>query len=127
MADQTARCRARRAVLEARARRAERAKRRNAPGLEVAAALAERDAVTAACEARAGQPLVKLTDQEGLGFAEAIEWCGAESLTARESASLCHSARWRSEPWRARVAPAVRGRGRSRGNVEVMADARSCR
>lgn len=92
MADQTARQRARRAALDAqarmRARRAERDKRRNALGLEVVAALAERDAVIAACEARAGDALVQMTEAEGLSLAEALEWCGASSLQMREAARL---------------------------------------
>ena len=93
MADQTARQRARRTALDAqakmRARRAEADKRREALGLAVVSALAERDAVVAACEARAGAALVKMTEDEGLSLPEAVEWCGGEELlTAREAARL---------------------------------------
>lgn len=93
VADQTARQRARRTALDAqakmRARRAEADKRREALGLVVVSALAERDAVVGACEARAGAALVKMTEQEGLSLAEAVEWCGGEEmLTAREAARL---------------------------------------
>ena len=51
-------------------------------------ALAERDAVTAACEAKAGAALAKMVDDEGLTVAEVVEWCGSETLTAREVARL---------------------------------------
>ncbi len=93
MADQTARQKARRAALDAqarmRARRAEADKRREALGLVVVSALAERDAVVGACEARAGAALVKMTEAEGLSLAEVVEWCGGEQmLTAREAARL---------------------------------------
>lgn len=92
MADQTARQRARRAALDAqarmRAKRAEQDKRRNALGLEVTAALAERDAVVAACEMRAGNALAALTGVEGLSLTSAIEWCGADLLTKREATRL---------------------------------------
>ncbi len=93
MADQTARQRARRTALDAqarmRARRAEADKRREALGLAVVSALAERDAVVSGCEARAGAALVAMVEQEGLTLAEAVEWCGGEEmLTAREAARL---------------------------------------
>ena len=108
MADQTARQRARRTALDAqarmRARRAEQERRRDALGVEVISALAERDAVVAVCEARAGAALVKLTEREGLNLTEAVEWCGgAELLTVREAARL----RQVSQP--AAVAAPVRG------------------
>jgi len=98
MAGQTARQRARRAALDAqarmRARRVEQERRRDALGVVVVSALAERDAVVSACEARAGAALVKLTDEEGLSLAQAVEWCGgADLLTAREAARLRHVAR----------------------------------
>jgi len=97
MAGQTARQRARRAALDAqarmRARRVEQERRRDALGVVVVSALAERDAVVSACEARAGAALVKLTDDEGLSLAQAVEWCGgADLLTAREAARLRHVA-----------------------------------
>lgn len=93
MADQTARQRARRVALDAqsrmRARRAEKERRQEALALEVIAALAERDAVVAACEAKAGEALSKLTGAEGLGLAEAVQWCGGRELvTVREATRL---------------------------------------
>ncbi|CAN5271652.1 hypothetical protein BH11ACT1_BH11ACT1_14130 [soil metagenome] len=97
MADQTARQRARRKALDAqarmRARRVEQERRRDALGVVVVSALAERDAVVSACEARAGAALVKMTEQEGLRLAEAVEWCGgADLLTVREAARLRQAA-----------------------------------
>ena len=96
MADQTARQRARRKALDAqarmRARRVEQERRRDALGVVVVSALAERDAVVSACEARAGAALVKMTEQERLSLAEAVEWCGgADLLTVREAARLRHA------------------------------------
>ena len=97
MADQTARQRARRAALDAqarmRARRVEQERRRDSLGVAIVSALAERDAVVLACEARAGAALVTLTDEEGLSLAQAVEWCGgADLLTVREAARLRHGA-----------------------------------
>ena len=97
MADQTARQRARRTALDAqarmRARRVEQERRRDALGVVVVSALAERDAVVSACEARAGEALVKLTEQERLSLSEAVEWCGgADLLTVREAARLRQAA-----------------------------------
>ena len=108
MADQTARQRARRAALDAqarmRARRVEQERRRDALGVVVVSALAERDEVVSACEARAGEALVKLTEQERLSLAEAVEWCGgADLLTVREAARLRQAAQT------AAVAGLVRG------------------
>src|SRR5665647_1865680 len=108
MADQTARQRARRTALDAQARmrerRAEQERRRDALGVVVVSALAERDAVVMACEARAGAALVKMTEQERLSLAEAVEWCGgADLLTVREAARLRQAA----QP--AAVAGPVRG------------------
>jgi len=97
MADQTARQRARRTALDAqarmRARRVEQERRRDALGVTVISALAERDAVVSACEARAGAALVKMTEQERLSLAEAVEWCGGpDLLTVREAARLRQAA-----------------------------------
>ena len=76
-----------------RVRRVEQERRRDALGVLVVSALAERDAVVSACEARAGAALVKLTDEEGLSLAQAVEWCGGtDLLTAREAARLRHVA-----------------------------------
>lgn len=98
MADQTARQRARRAALDVkaqmRARRAEQERRRESLGMVVIAALAERDAVVAASEAKAGAALGRMTGEEGLSLAEAIEWCGGtEQLSVREASRLRQGAR----------------------------------
>ncbi|WP_315094074.1 hypothetical protein [uncultured Cellulomonas sp.] len=98
MAGQTARQMARRAALDAqarmRARRLEQERRRDALGVVVVSALAERDAVVAACEARAGAALGKLTGEEGLSLAQAVQWCGGtDLLTAREAARLRQASR----------------------------------
>ena len=110
MANQTARQQARRAALDAqarmRARRAEQERRRDALGLEVVTALAERDAVAAACEARAGAALAKMTSDEGLTLSEAVQWCGSEDLTVREATRLRQGAQdsgGADKPERARV------------------------
>ncbi len=97
MADQTATQRARRTALDAqarmRARRVGQERRRDALGVVVVSALAERDAVVSSCEARAGAALVKMTEQERLSLAEAVEWCGgADLLTVREAARLRQAA-----------------------------------
>ena len=92
MPNQTARQRARRAALDAQARmrerRAERERTLGALGVEVATALAERDAVIASCEARAGKALAKMTGDEGLTLRDALDWCGWDDLTVREVARL---------------------------------------
>ena len=92
MANQTARQRARRAAVDAQAKaRRERAikeKRWDALGVDVAVALAERDELVAACEARAAAALVKLTDIEGLSLPEAVERCAVPELTVREATRL---------------------------------------
>lgn len=93
MADQTARQRARRVALDAqsrmRARRAEKERRQEALALEVIAALAERDAVVAVCEGKAGEALARLTGAEGLSLSDAVQWCGGRELvTVREAARL---------------------------------------
>jgi hypothetical protein len=118
MADQTARQRARRAALDAqarmRARRMEQERRRDALGVVVVSALAERDAVVSACEARAGAALVKMTDQERLSLAEAVEWCGeADLLTVREAARLRQAAQT------AGVVGPVRGAGATSVDARV--------
>lgn len=93
MPNQTARAQARRAALDAqtrmRQRRAEQERRRSALAVSVVTALAERDAVVRACEARAGQALRSLTGREGLSLREAVEWCGgAGQVSVREAARL---------------------------------------
>ena len=88
---QSARQRARRSVLDAqsvmRTRRAERDRRCGGLAVSVATALAERDAVVAVYEKRAGEALARLTDEEGLTLREAVQWCG-DALTFREAARL---------------------------------------
>ena len=80
MPNQTARQQARRAALDAQTRmrqaRAEQERRRSALAVTVVTALAERDALVLACEARAGEALRTLTGQEGLSLREAVA-CGA--------------------------------------------------
>jgi len=93
MPNQTARQQARRAALDAQTRmrqaRAEQERRRSALAVTVVTALAERDALVQACEARAGEALRTLTDQEGLSMREAVAWCGGdEQLTVREATRL---------------------------------------
>ena len=55
--------------------RAERERRRSTLAGTVVTALAERDALVTACEARAGEALRTLTRTEGLTLREAVEWC----------------------------------------------------
>ena len=93
MPNQTARQQARRAALDAQTRmrqaRAEQERRRSALAVTVVTALAERDALVVACEARAGEALRTLTEAEGLTLREAVQWCGGvEQLTVREAARL---------------------------------------
>lgn len=88
---QSARQRARRSALDAqsvmRTKRAERDRRCGGWAVRVATALAERDAVVATYERRAGEALAKMTEEEGLTLREAVQWCG-EVLTFREAARL---------------------------------------
>lgn len=93
MPDQTARQRARRSVLDAqtklRQRRTEQDQRRTLLAVTVVTALAERDALVRACEARAGAALRTLTGTEGLSLREALEWCGGDKqLSVREASRL---------------------------------------
>ena len=53
----------------------------------VVTALAERDALMAVYEERAGEALVALTDDEGMLLPEAVEWCGGQ-LSVREATRL---------------------------------------
>ena len=82
---------ARRAALDAqarlRARRVQREKRLSALGVQVMVALGERDEVVARCERRAGEALRAMTEDQGLGLAEAVQWCGA-GMTRREASRL---------------------------------------
>jgi hypothetical protein len=97
MPNQTARQQARKTALDAqarmRAKRAEQDRRRSVLAVQVVTALAERDALLAACDRRAGQALTGLTDEEGLSLREAVDWCGSERLTAREATRLRQVAR----------------------------------
>jgi len=93
MPNQTARQQARRAALDAQTRmrqaRAEQERRRSALAVTVVTALAERDALVVACEARAGEALRTLTQAEGLTLREAVQWCGGdEQLNVREATRL---------------------------------------
>lgn len=88
---QSARQVARRAALDAqakmRAQRVEREKRVSVLGVQVMVALGDRDEVVARCERRAGEALRAMTEGEGLGLAEAVQWCG-EGMTRREATRL---------------------------------------
>lgn len=69
--------------------RAEQERRRSALAVTVVTALAERDALVTACEARAGEALRTLTGAEGLTLREAVQWCGGdEQLGVREATRL---------------------------------------
>jgi hypothetical protein len=91
MANQSVRQAARRSALDAQARmrseRSEQERRRSGLAVAVVTALAERDALAAACEKRAGEALVKMTSAQGLTLAEAVRWCG-EQVTLREATRL---------------------------------------
>lgn len=93
MPNQTTRQQARRVALDAQTRmrqaRAEKERRRSVLAVSVVTALAERDALVQACEARAGAALRALTGAEGLTLREAVEWCGGEEqLSVREATRL---------------------------------------
>lgn len=96
MVDQAARQRARRAAVDAQARarraRAERDRRLDTAGVEVAVALAERDALAAGFEAQAGAALARMV-AEGLTVAAAAAWCGYDGLTRAEAVRLLRVAR----------------------------------
>ena len=82
---------ARRAAAEAQASlmraRLERDRRCAALGVQVVAALRERDALVARYERLAGEALRALVVDESMGAAEATQWC-AGSVTTREDARL---------------------------------------
>ena len=82
---------ARRAAAEAQSRlmqaRLERDRRCAALGVQVVAALRERDALVQRYERQAGEALRALVVDEGVGAAEATQWC-AGSVTTREVARL---------------------------------------
>jgi len=79
--------------------RAEQERRRSALAVTVVTAMAERDALVQACEARAGEALRTLTGQEGLSLREAVAWCGGdEQLTVREATRLRRVEPARSAP-----------------------------
>lgn len=81
---QQARARARQARARVRQEREKRDRRLARWGEQVALALAERDAVVADCEQRAGRALRSLIEEERLSTQEALAWCGDGSLTGRE-------------------------------------------
>lgn len=91
MGKQSARQVARRAALDAqaklRAQRVQREKRLSALGVQVMVALGERDAVVTRCERLAAEALREMTEGEGLGLAEAVQWCG-DGMTRREATRL---------------------------------------
>ena len=66
----------------------EKDRRVDALGLDVAVALAERDAAVRLRELRAGEALAVLMDREGLSVSEVVERCAVEGLTTREVARL---------------------------------------
>lgn len=67
--------------------RLERDRRCAALGVQVLSALRERDDVVARFERQAGNALRALVVDEGVGAAEAAQWC-AGSVTTREAARL---------------------------------------
>lgn len=91
MPNQTVRQQARRAALDAQSRmreaRKEQERRRSGLAVSVVTALAERDALVAVYELRAGEALLSLTDEEGLSLPEAVEWCG-DQVNVREATRL---------------------------------------
>lgn len=88
---QSVRQAARNAVLaaqaEQRAERVAREKRLSGWGVDVAVAIAERDAAIERHEQAAGTALRHMIEQEGMTPAEAARWCG-EQVTAREAQRL---------------------------------------
>ena len=72
-----------------RAQRVEAEKRLRALGVQMMVALGDRDRdeVVARRERRAGEALRAMTEDEGLGLAEVVPWCG-EGMTRREAARL---------------------------------------
>ena len=95
MGAQSAKQAARRAALEAQAKRrrerAERDKRLETIAVRVLVALAERDQAIAVAEQRAGVALQELTETEGLPMGEAVQWC-ADQITVREALRLRRAA-----------------------------------
>jgi hypothetical protein len=91
MGQQSIRQEARRAALDAQAKRrrerAEREKRLEGLAVRVLVAVGERDAAVADAERRAGEALREMTVDEGLSVREAVQWCGDE-ITTREATRL---------------------------------------
>ena len=83
--------RARREALDGQSRwRAERAAKDDRCadlGVAVVVALRERDAAVTECEARAGEALRALVEDEGLSASEAVRWC-AGAVTVAEAGRL---------------------------------------
>lgn len=108
MGQQSMRQAARRAALDAQAKRrrerAERDKRIEALAVDVLTALEERKAALADCDRRAGQALRDLTEREGLSASDAVQWCGS-GLNAREVKRLVGLASSPCEGPRAESAP----------------------
>lgn len=65
----------------------EQERRRSGLAVSVVTALAERDALVAVYELRAGEALLSLTDEEGMSLPEAVEWCGGQ-VNVREATRL---------------------------------------
>lgn len=90
-ARQAARVQARQAAREAQRRmlveQKEQERRRGVLGVQVADALAERDALVKAAEVRAGEALRDLVEDEGLSLREAVAWSGVD-LSMREAHRL---------------------------------------
>ena len=93
MANQSSRQAARRAALEAQAKRrrerADRDKRLEQLALDVMVALRERDESVARCEQRAGRALRAMVQDERVSMRDAVAWC-ADELTVREVSRLVH-------------------------------------
>lgn len=90
-ARQTARVEARRAARAAQrqmlSEQKERERRLGALGVQVADALAEREASVRAAELRASEALRGLVEDEGMPLREALAWCGV-NLSMREAHRL---------------------------------------
>jgi hypothetical protein len=94
MPNQTARQQARRVALDAQTRmrqaRAERERRRSVLAVTVVTALAERDALVTACEARAGEALRTLTAHRGsdtAGSGGVVRWGGPAECARGDAAA----------------------------------------
>ena len=91
MGQQSIRQAARRAALDAQAKRrregAEREKRLEDLAVRVLVAVREREVAVAEADRRAGTALRDMTVGEGLSVCEAVKWCGDE-ITTRDATRL---------------------------------------